>query len=62
MNKRTKEDVLDMLANGLRGNWQILQIPGISAPNFLKSDIAREKCRKRFESEVRIGRMIGGPG
>ena len=52
-----------MLAYGLTGEWgPELPPPGRPAPNYLKTPDAREKCRKRFQSEVRAGRMIGGPG
>ena len=59
----TKTAVLNMLAFGLRGDWGItFPTPNCAAPNFLKCDSARTKCRLRFKSEVRAGRMIGGPG
>ena len=52
-----------MLAFGLRGDWgHTFPTPNCIAPNFLKCDAARAKCRLRFKSEVRAGRMIGGPG
>ena len=40
----------------------MLPPPGRPAKNYLKTPVAREKCRRRFQSEVRAGRMIGGPG
>ena len=52
-----------MLAYGLRGEWgPVLPTPNRIAPNYLGSPEARHKCRLRFQSEVRAGRMIGGPG
>ena len=58
----SKEVVLNMLANGLRGDWGILLPPGLRGTNFLKTPTAVAKCRDRFEKEVTFGRMIGGPG
>ena len=58
----SKEVVLDMLANGLRGDWGTLPPPGLRATNFLKTPTAVAKCRDRFKKEVTFGRMIGGPG
>ena len=58
-----KQAVLHMLAYGLRGEWgPVLPPPNRIAPNYLGSPEARHKCRLRFQSEVRAGRMIGGPG
>ena len=52
-----------MLAYGLRGEWgSEFPPPNQPAPNYLGSREARHKCRLRFQSEVRAGRMIGGPG
>ena len=62
VNDPSKEVVLDMLANGLRGDWGTLPPPGLRARNFLKTPTAVAKCRDRFEKEVTFGRMIGGPG
>ena len=53
---------MDMLENGLRGDWQHLPQPGVPVTNFLKSVTAKVKCRDRFKKEVLLGRMIGGPG
>ena len=58
----SKTAVLDMLKNGLWGDWGTLPTPGIPVRNFLKTPAAVEKCRIRFRSEVLLGRMIGGPG
>ena len=58
-----KEPVLHMLAYGLRGDWgPTFPPPNRPAPNYLGPPEAVHKCRRRFESEVRAGRMIGGPG
>ena len=58
-----REAVLHMLAYGLRGEWgPVLPPPNRIAPNYLGSPEARHKCRPQFQSEVRAGRMIGGPG
>ena len=58
-----KQAVLHMLAYGLRGEWgPVLPPPNRSAPNYLGSPEVRHKCRLRFQSKVRAGRMIGGPG
>ena len=59
----TKQSVLNMLAYGIRGDWgHSFPTPNRPAPNFLKCNAARAKCRLRFKSEVCAGRMIGGPG
>ena len=58
----SKEVVLDMLANGLRGDWSTLPQAGLPGTNFLKTPTAVAKCRERFKKEVAFGRMIGGPG
>ena len=52
-----------MLAYGLTGErGPKLPPPGRPAANYLKTPTARNKCRRRFQLEVRAGRMIGGPG
>ena len=52
-----------MLAYGLTGEWgPVLPPPGRPATNYLKTPAAHAKCRRRFQAEVRAGRMIGGPG
>ena len=58
----TKSDVLDMLAHGLCGDWGTLPLPNQPVTNFLKSETAVSKCRVRFQKEISLGRMIGGPG
>ena len=58
----SKNVVLDMLAHGLRGDWDTLPPPGLKATNFLKTPDAVSKCRERFKKEVALGRMLGGPG
>ena len=58
-----KEAVLHMLAYGLRGDWgPKFPPPNRPAPNYLGPPEAIRKCRCRFQSEVRAGRMVGGPG
>ena len=58
-----KEKVPFMLAYGLTGDWgPVLSPPGRPAANYLKTPAAHAKCRRRFQAEVRAGRMIGGPG
>ena len=58
----SKNVVLDMLANGLQGDWGEFPTPGLSVKNFLKTPGAILKCRNRFKNEVLLGRMLGGPG
>ena len=58
----TKRSVLRMLADGLRGDWGELPKPGIPVTNFLKTEEAVKKCRRRFINEITKGRMLGGPG
>ena len=58
----SKRSVLRMLANGLRGDWGELPKPGIPVTNFLKTEEAVKKCRRRFINEITKGRMLGGPG
>lgn len=58
----SKTVVLDMLANGLRGDWGEFPTAGLPVQNFLKTTEAISKCRTRFKNEVLLGRMLGGPG
>ena len=60
---RDKEKILYNLQFGFRADWAPEMPSTISSPpNFFNTPDALEKCRTRFDAEMRSGRMIGGVG
>ena len=59
----TKYEILSWLKYGFRADWAA-EMPSIfsRAPNFLKTPAALAACRKRLDSEVKKGRILGGRG
>ena len=58
-----KNEILKNLQFGFRAHWAPQLPPTSSKPhNFLKGKIALRKARRRFEAEVKKGRMLGGRG
>ena len=58
-----KFKILKDLEFGFRADWAPIMPPPIpNTPNFFKTDSAIQKCRDRFGSEIKKGRMLGGVG
>ena len=58
-----KDIILYNLQFGFRADWAPELPPTISSPpNFFKTKAAIDKCRARFDAEIRKGRMVGGVG
>ena len=58
-----KYKILKDLEFWFRADWAPKMPPHWSiSPNFFKSENAIEKCRTRFDSEIKKGRMLGGMG
>ena len=61
-NNKEKNLILRRLREGYRSNWdEKLPPPWGNVKNFIPRE-ALAKCRKRFESETKLGRMVGGLG
>ena len=58
-----KEKILYNLRYGFRADWAP-SMPSTfpTPPNFFNSPVAIQKCRARFDAEIRAGRMLGGVG
>ena len=57
-----REEILEILRYGLKGEWTTtLPQPWGPIENYFTPDVFG-KCRERFQSELKKGRMIGGPG
>ena len=55
--------ILKNLEFGFRADWaQEMPPHSTDSPNFFHSKIAIEKCRARFDAEIKKGRMLGGVG
>ena len=59
---KEKNVILRRLREGYRSNWdERLPPPWENVKNFIPRE-SLVKCKKRFESETKLGRMVGGLG
>ena len=63
LESKDKETVLRDLQIGFFAGWaKKMPTPNVSSTNYFKDERGVEKCRARFISETKAGRMIGGRG
>ena len=63
LESKDKESILCDLQIGFFAEWaEEMPSPNLSSTNYFKDKSGIEKCRARFNSEIKAGRMIGGWG
>ena len=63
LESKDKKTILSDLQIGFLAEWaEKMPTPGKTSKNYFKNQKGVEKCRARFISEIKLGRMIGGWG